>query len=160
LYKDLGQFAVRVLRPGGWLLAYAGQAHFPAVLDAIRVDGLQYAWMFCILHSGGDLRFRNFKLQNHWKPIIAMYKPPLTVTWDWFPDTLSGGKEKDLHPWQQAEREASHFIDRLSAPGGFVCDPFAGSGTTLSAAKKLKRRWLGFETSQEHIASARERLSA
>src|SRR5205814_783035 len=47
-----------------------------------------------------------------------------------------------------------------SNPGDVVLDPFAGSGTTLVVAKKLGRRWLGFELSPAYAAQVRARLDA
>jgi len=41
---------------------------------------------------------------------------------------------------------------------GIVLDPFAGSGTALLVAKKLKRNYLGFELSPEYIKIAEMRL--
>jgi DNA modification methylase len=41
-----------------------------------------------------------------------------------------------------------------------LLDPFAGSGTTLVAAKKLGRHFLGFEISPEYCAIARKRIAA
>ena len=50
-------------------------------------------------------------------------------------------------------------IIRVSSnPGDLVLDPFAGSGTTLAAAKRLGRRWLGIELSAEYAERARRRL--
>jgi site-specific DNA-methyltransferase (adenine-specific) len=41
-----------------------------------------------------------------------------------------------------------------------VLDPFGGSGTTLVVAKKLERRFLGFELSPEYAAQIQARLDA
>lgn len=41
---------------------------------------------------------------------------------------------------------------------GIVLDPFAGSGTTLFVAKKLRRNYVGFELSKEYIKIAEMRL--
>jgi site-specific DNA-methyltransferase (adenine-specific) len=45
-----------------------------------------------------------------------------------------------------------------SNPGDVVLDPFCGSGTTLVVAKKLHRRFLGFELSPDYAAAIRRRL--
>jgi DNA modification methylase len=43
--------------------------------------------------------------------------------------------------------------------GGAVLDPFAGSGTTLLAAHKLLRNWIGIELNPEYVALAKKRLT-
>lgn len=156
-YRDLAKVGSRILRPGGWCLAYSGQHFLPQVLAAMG-DHLEYGWTFAIVHKGGDLRFRKFKLQNHWKPIVGFYRPPLKAWWDWFPDTSSGGKEKDAHEWQQAESEAAHFIAALTISGALVCDPYCGSGTTLVAAKRLGRVVVGCDQDKRAVNTARKRL--
>jgi site-specific DNA-methyltransferase (adenine-specific) len=45
-----------------------------------------------------------------------------------------------------------------SRPGDVVLDPFAGSGTTSAAAKRLGRRWLGIELSPDYANAVRQRL--
>ena len=157
LYADLASFAAKKLKPGAWCLAYAGQAFLP---DVLRVMGasLRYGWTFCIQHTGGELRFRKFQIRNAWKPIVGFYKVPLSVTWDWFSDIVSGGKEKDEHEWQQSLGEAVHFVEALAPKKGIVCDPMCGSGTTCLAAKQSGRQWIGFEIDKDTAAKARIRV--
>jgi site-specific DNA-methyltransferase (adenine-specific) len=158
IYGDLAQFAGRVLRPGGWCLAYCGQFCLPDILTAMQ-SHLTYGWCFSIQHAGGDTRFRKFKLFNSWKPIVGFFKPPLKVWWDWFSDCASGGREKDGHEWQQAQAEAEHFINHLSPIGGLVCDPFSGSGTTAAAAVATGRNWITFEIDRMAYESSLARLA-
>jgi site-specific DNA-methyltransferase (adenine-specific) len=47
-----------------------------------------------------------------------------------------------------------------SSAGELVLDPFAGSGTTLAVARRLNRRYLGFELSAEYAERIRQRLKA
>jgi site-specific DNA-methyltransferase (adenine-specific) len=50
------------------------------------------------------------------------------------------------------------FIKLFTQPGGWVLDPFVGSGTTSVAAKKLERHSIGIDVMAEYIEYARERL--
>ena len=53
LYRDLGLFANRVLRPGGSLVCYAGHYALPQIFDYMRDSGLSYLWPICVKHAGG-----------------------------------------------------------------------------------------------------------
>jgi site-specific DNA-methyltransferase (adenine-specific) len=50
------------------------------------------------------------------------------------------------------------MIKRGSKEGDLVLDPFAGSGTTLVVAKKLKRKYLGAEINPDHYTNIIKRL--
>jgi DNA modification methylase len=67
-------------------------------------------------------------------------------------------KERTGHPCQMPEAVLERIIRVASNAGDRVLDPFAGSGTTLAVAKKLDRRYLGVELSDEYADGVRERL--
>jgi site-specific DNA-methyltransferase (adenine-specific)/site-specific DNA-methyltransferase (cytosine-N4-specific) len=50
------------------------------------------------------------------------------------------------------------FIKLFTQEGDLVLDPFNGSGTTCVAAKRLKRNWLGIDTSEEYCQVALDRI--
>ena len=64
------------------------------------------------------------------------------------------------HGCQMPERVLARIIEASSSPGECVIDPFVGSGTTLTVARKLNRKTLGFELSEEYAARARDRLAS
>jgi DNA modification methylase len=78
-------------------------------------------------------------------------------TW-YVPRVCGTFKERGEHPCQMPEAVLERIIQVASNPGDLVLDPFAGSGTTLAAAKKLGRRCLGVELSEEYAEGVRRRL--
>ena len=58
------------------------------------------------------------------------------------------------------EQLLGRILRACTNPGDVVLDPFGGSGTTLVVAKKLGRRFLGFELSPDYAAAIRRRLEA
>ena len=68
-------------------------------------------------------------------------------------------KEREgFHGCQMPEQLLGRIIRCSSNPLDVVLDPFGGSGTTFSAAKKLGRRWLGFELSKDYVLRVAARL--
>lgn len=62
------------------------------------------------------------------------------------------------HPCQMPEALLERIIRVSSNVGDCVLDPFAGSGTTLAAAKKLGRHFVGIELSEHYVEHIRHRL--
>ena len=62
------------------------------------------------------------------------------------------------HPTVKPLKLMSYLITIGSRPGDLVLDPFAGSGTTIVAAKLLGREGLGIELQAEYVAMAEQRL--
>jgi site-specific DNA-methyltransferase (adenine-specific) len=80
-------------------------------------------------------------------------------TW-YFPRVAGTFKERaGWHGCQMPEQLLGRIIRACSNEDQIVLDPFAGSGTTLAVAKKLQRRYLGFELSPEYAQRIQERLA-
>lgn len=78
----------------------------------------------------------------------------------WFYSRVAGTfKEREgFHGCQMPEQLLGRIIRVSSNPGDLVLDPFGGSGTTLTVAKKLARRYVGIELSEEYVAHITDRL--
>jgi len=63
------------------------------------------------------------------------------------------------HPAAMPLDLAKDHVASWSNPGDVVLDPFAGSGTTLKAAKELGRRFVGIEINPEYVEICHRRLA-
>ena len=66
--------------------------------------------------------------------------------------------ENTAHPAQKPEKLIAKLILASSNEGELVFDPFAGSGTTCVAARKLGRRFIGIEKDERYCVWAQQRL--
>ncbi|MDR1040930.1 MAG: site-specific DNA-methyltransferase [Deltaproteobacteria bacterium] len=62
------------------------------------------------------------------------------------------------YPTQKPLALLERLIAASSGPGDLVLDPFCGSGTTLVAAERLGRQWIGIDMSRLAISLAERRL--
>ncbi len=72
---------------------------------------------------------------------------------------MSPAKAKTLqHPAPFPEELPSRLIKLFSFYGDTVLDPFIGVGTTAVAAKKLGRKYVGFDVNPDYVKTANRRI--
>ncbi len=70
----------------------------------------------------------------------------------------SGAAERLGYPTQKPVALLERIINASSNPGDTVLDPFCGCGTTIDAAEKLGRQWIGIDVTQLAITLIKKRL--
>jgi site-specific DNA-methyltransferase (adenine-specific) len=80
----------------------------------------------------------------------------------WFFSRVAGTfKERaGFHGCQMPEQLLGRIIRLCSHENEIVLDPFSGSATTLAVAKKLGRRFSGFDLSADYVARGTSRLAS
>jgi site-specific DNA-methyltransferase (adenine-specific) len=80
-------------------------------------------------------------------------------TW-YFPRVAGTFKERaGFHGCQMPEQLLGRIIRFCSEPGDVVLDPFSGSATTVAVAKKLGRKYVAFDLSQDYVEQGLTRLA-
>lgn len=156
-WTKLSRFAKRVLKPNGFCIAYSGQMNLPEVINRMS-EFLDYYWTFAVYHEGQTQIVSGVNLICRWKPVLIFQngKKKLSNTiQDYF---ISENREKSDHDWQQSKSGVAYLIERFTEPGDLICEPFAGSGTTIKVAKALKRNIIAAEIDETTYNIAKTEL--
>ena len=70
----------------------------------------------------------------------------------------SMAKERVGYPTQKPIKLLERIIKASSNEGDIVLDPFCGSGTTLIAAERLHRKWIGIDKSEQAYKVFKDRM--
>ena len=89
----------------------------------------------------------------------AMRGIGLQDMWTDIPPINAKAAERLGYPTQKPEALLERIIAVSSNEGDVVLDPFCGCGTTIAAAQKLGRRWLGIDITHLAITLIRSRLT-
>lgn len=157
-WTQMAEVAMRVLKPGGWCIAYSGKLHLDDVMRRLGDAGLSFYWQI-IFQQTVQAPIHPRKVNTLYKPILVFQKPPITPQEGYMFDVFQGeGVEKDRHDWQQSEGGFEFLIDAFTMPGETILEPFAGGGTVPAVAKRMNRACIAYEIDPKAHAQTCDRL--
>lgn len=156
--------AFRVLKPnGGALVCFTRWDVQQAFIDAMRIAGFQVKSELVwdkVYHGVGDTKAQF--APTHENMIFAVRGK----------FAFPGGRPRDLltcekvnsahmvHPTEKPVALLEDIITSITRADDIILDPFAGSGSTLIAARNTGRRFLGIELDETYYRTALHRLEA
>jgi 16S rRNA G966 N2-methylase RsmD len=153
---DLAAWADKVLTPDGVLVVLSGETYLDQVYELLG-GHRPYRWTGCLLGGGPGYNSFARNVQSKWKPILVYGGGP-RLTDDVFRCEGSDLAAKENHKWGQDLGVFCKIVERLALPGQTVCDPFAGSGTTLVAARMNGCNAVGCDIDAKAVETMRKRL--
>jgi len=82
----------------------------------------------------------------------------LSDVWTDIPPLNSQAQERLGYPTQKPVALLERILNASSNPGDVVLDPFCGCGTTVHAAQKLGRQWIGIDVTHLAVGLIEKRL--
>jgi hypothetical protein len=157
-WDGLADVALRVLKPGGWCIAYSGKQHLDEVFRRMTSGGLIYFWQV-IFSQTVSPAIHPRSVNTGYKPILIFQKPPLTKPDGYFRDVIRGERvEKGLHEWQQSENGFAWLIETFTNPGDRILEPFSGGGTCPEVCRQLDRFCVAYEIDEGSYAQSLNRV--
>jgi DNA modification methylase len=114
---------------------------------------LKYTWEFIEIFSKGDLKHSGSK--DKIDITAEEFKEWVVAKWSIAPER---DMKKYNHPAMFPEKLVERVLKLFSYQDDIILDPFNGAGTTTFVAKKLNRRFLGIDISEEYCKVANDRL--
>jgi site-specific DNA-methyltransferase (adenine-specific) len=103
------------------------------------------------LRSDGALRLKMYEDESSGNRIQNL--------WDDIPPIGAQAQERLGYPTQKPVALLERILSASSNPGDVVLDPFCGCGTTVHAAQKLNRQWIGIDVTHLAIGLIEKRLA-
>jgi adenine-specific DNA-methyltransferase len=148
----------RVLANDSFCVSFYGWPRADRFMQAYRAAGFRIVGhlMFPKRYASST---RFLRYQHESAHLLAKGNPrqpekPISDVIEW---EYTGNK---LHPTEKPISALMPLVEAFSRAKDTVLDPFAGSGSTLAAAKSLGRSYIGIELDTKYHAVARKRLEA
>jgi DNA modification methylase len=128
------------------------------VMGVVRHWRYSQARMQQLIADGRVVQTKPGTVPQYKRYLDEMAGAPLTNLWDDIPPINSQAQERLGYPTQKPTTLLERIIEVSSNPGDVVLDPFCGCGTTIAAAQRLERRWIGIDVTNLAISLIRSRL--
>lgn len=114
--------------------------------------------MQALYESGRIIQTKPGTVPRYKRYLDEMPGIPLQDIWDDVPAIQSQSAERLGYPTQKPLILLERILLASSNSGDLVLDPFCGCGTTVAAAQKLDRRWIGIDITHLAITLQKYRL--
>ena len=159
LFKDLRDFAVHALKPGGQLVVMSGCLYMDAKMAYLAHDELVFRTAVAYYMAGPCIDDYKFKVHLRTKPLLVYGKYGQFERFiDSFLTYEGETREDELHHWGQSVTGMDAILKMFAKENDIVCDPFLGSGTTGLVAVKAGHYFIGGDIDQSNIEVSRGRI--
>lgn len=160
-FQYLADFCPRVMKHGASLVTITPHYLLEEVMNMFQ-GKLKYRWILNMDQEDGQHARMAMGIEVMWKPMLWYVKGSYPSGRGFLRDKVKilgkDGQKKENHAWEQDLDWCMYYIKRLCPPGGWVLDPYVGSGTTAIACKLLGLNFIGIDIDENAISTTIKRL--
>lgn len=153
---------VRVMKPGGYFMAFSDWRQLPVMTDAVQAGGVFWRGIIAWDKGRGSRAPHKGYFRHQCEYVVWGTKgaaPKLAHDGPFDGCIQAVVKRSDKFHVTGKPTALMCELVRPVPPDGVVLDPFAGSGTTGVAAAMSGRRFIGCEASADYVAIAAARIA-
>ena len=148
----------RLLKPDTFCVSFYGWNKADLFLSAWRAAGFRVAGHIVFRKRyASSVRYMRYEHEQAYLLSKGDPAPPMKPISDVIDWTYTGNR---LHPTQKPTEALEPLIAAFCEPYGLVLDPFCGSGSTLVAARRIGRNFIGIELDAGHFLTASRRIQS
>ncbi len=148
---------------GGWAVTFCAQAQIGTYTDIFTAHGFVAVGPM-VWQKTNPVPFNHrYKPVNAWEAIVVGKRSGTPFGGEMVHNVFvhkSPSPQQRIHPTQKPLPLIAEFVRLFSEPKGLVFDPFAGSGTTVIAARQQDRAAVGYELDPALFGVAAQRVEA
>ena len=153
----------RILKPGGYFLAFTDWRQLPIMTDAVQVGGIVWRGLVVWDKGRGARAPHKGYFRHQAEYVVWGTKGPANIaTHDGPFEGVIRETVLQSDKWHTTGKPTALMRElvRCVPPGGTVLDPFAGSGSTGVAAVQAGLNFIGIEREAAYVQIARDRIEA
>ncbi|MXW95708.1 MAG: site-specific DNA-methyltransferase [Acidimicrobiaceae bacterium] len=160
---DPEAWTARVLpKVAGWVVIFCAQAQIGDYCGILDRHGFVAVGPM-VWQKTNPVPFNHkYKPINAWEALVVGKRPGTAFNGECVHNVFvskSPSPQQRIHPTQKPLPLIEEFVELFSRTDDLIFDPFAGSATTVVAARKLSRRVIAYEKDAEIYQLAAKRLA-
>ena len=163
LLEELMPELFRVMKEGAHIYIFCSFFIYSPLLESMKKAGFLVSETPIIWDKKRTTApWMGYEYSPCYDPILFGHKPPKKRRLNFSESKLISchqtKRAQKVHVFEKPQDLLRKFIENSTSLGETVLDPFAGGASTLLAAKRMGRRGVGFELSEEHYCLGLKRL--
>ncbi len=149
----------RILKKNKFFMTFWSISDLPHLFDLIKKTKFKYVWQ--VINYIKNAQEHHIRIGFNCYNTVLIFEKGNAIRVKQIRDVIEDTKflPETLHPTMKGLKICEKLIEFSTKEDDTVLDPFLGSGTTMVAARNLKRNCIGIEINPKYVEITKKRLN-